>query len=108
MTAAIGLIPSVNMAAAQNEIKADVAHEELQLETVATAGQDKHLEHTVFETAFVGLSRKQALLTFRKATLYCCLAAFGALFDGYQYSVPGSIIANQGQSIRSWSVTAGD
>ena len=38
----------------------------------------------------------QTIRTYPKATLLCAFAAFGAISDGYQYALPGSIVALPG------------
>ncbi|OCF31720.1 hypothetical protein I316_06527 [Kwoniella heveanensis BCC8398] len=47
-------------------------------------------------TAFAGLSRYQAMRKFWRACLFCLVTAFGVVMDGYQTSLPGSVLANEG------------
>ncbi|WWC69298.1 uncharacterized protein I206_103236 [Kwoniella pini CBS 10737] len=50
-------------------------------------------DHT---TAFAGLTRIQAIRKFWRASLFCMITAFGVIMDGYQTSLPGSVLANAG------------
>jgi hypothetical protein len=43
----------------------------------------------VHETAYVGLSKLQALRKFWRASLFCYICAFGVMMDGYQNAFPG-------------------
>ncbi|WVQ72838.1 hypothetical protein IAR50_002399 [Cryptococcus sp. DSM 104548] len=47
-------------------------------------------------TAFAGLTKVQAMRKFWRACLFCAITAFGVMMDGYQTSMPGSILANAG------------
>ncbi|WVW82919.1 hypothetical protein I302_104933 [Kwoniella bestiolae CBS 10118] len=52
-----------------------------------------YIDHT---TAFAGLSRIQAMRKFWRACTFCMITAFGVIMDGYQTSLPGSVLANSG------------
>ncbi|WRT68794.1 uncharacterized protein IL334_005774 [Kwoniella shivajii] len=52
------------------------------------------IEHE--ESAFVGMSRLQALKVFWRPTLYCYMCAFSVVMNGYQDSLPGGLLANLG------------
>ena len=59
------------------------------------------------------LSLWQTLRAYPRATFFCAFAAFGAISDGYQYALPGSIVAlpgfiNQFGSINAKGVFALD
>ncbi|RSH81844.1 uncharacterized protein EHS24_008039 [Apiotrichum porosum] len=50
----------------------------------------------VCESAYAGYSRAQVLRVFWKSTLFCALAVWAGLSDGYEYVVTVSIVSNQG------------
>ncbi|WVW79665.1 hypothetical protein I302_101634 [Kwoniella bestiolae CBS 10118] len=52
------------------------------------------IEHE--ESAFVGMSRMQALRVFWRPTLFCYMCAFSVVMNGYQDSLPGGLLANAG------------
>jgi hypothetical protein len=43
----------------------------------------------VHESAFIGLTRFEALKIFWKSTVFCLITTFGVVMDGYQTSLPG-------------------
>jgi len=67
------------------EAKADLQHAELGGEHVGDASKTD----VPLETAFVGMSKWQAMRKFWRASLFCFMAAFAALLDGFQFSIPG-------------------
>jgi len=48
----------------------------------------------ILETRFADLSRWETVKTFKKTIMFCCLAGFSAVNDGYQMQLPGGIIVN--------------
>ncbi|WWD01250.1 hypothetical protein V866_008192 [Kwoniella sp. B9012] len=54
---------------------------------------ESYIDHT---TAFAGLTRFQAMRKFWRACTFCMITAFGVIMDGYQTSLPGSVLANAG------------
>ncbi|WWC88371.1 uncharacterized protein L201_003282 [Kwoniella dendrophila CBS 6074] len=52
------------------------------------------IEHE--KSAFVGMSRWQAIKVFWKPTLFCYMCAFSVVMNGYQDSLPGGLLANIG------------
>jgi hypothetical protein len=44
-------------------------------------------------SAFAGLSFKETLRTFWKTTMFCVLALFLACSDGFQFQLPGNLVA---------------
>lgn len=41
------------------------------------------------ESAFAGISKKEAIKVFRRPVMYCMFALFGVMMDGFQMSLPG-------------------
>ncbi|ODN77562.1 hypothetical protein L202_04732 [Cryptococcus amylolentus CBS 6039] len=56
----------------------------------------KPAEDEPVDTAFAGLNKMQAMRKFWRACLFCGITTFGVMMDGYQTSMPGSILANAG------------
>lgn len=64
---------------------------------VLDTSQDVKTDHGLArDTAFVGLSRLQSLRRFWRACFFCGVCVFGVLMDGFQYSLPGGVLANTG------------
>ena len=63
--------------------------------------QTKQLDGVPLETAYVGLTKWQALRKFWRAGLFCFCASLAALSDGFQFNLPG------GSSIRRVLNTGG-
>lgn len=68
----------------------------------------EHLEHDAPGlapvSAYVDLGFLATLKTFRRTALLCVMALFTACSDGYQYSLPGNLVAEKsfiGESILS-------
>ncbi|ODN95257.1 hypothetical protein L198_04646 [Cryptococcus wingfieldii CBS 7118] len=64
---------------------------------VYSVSEDKKpAEDEPVDTAFAGLNKMQAMRKFWRACLFCGITTFGVMMDGYQTSMPGSILANAG------------
>ncbi|TYJ58911.1 hypothetical protein B9479_000344 [Cryptococcus floricola] len=64
---------------------------------VYNVSDDKNpAEDEPVDTAFAGLNKMQAMRKFWRACLFCGITTFGVMMDGYQTSMPGSILANAG------------
>ncbi|WWC89878.1 uncharacterized protein L201_004806 [Kwoniella dendrophila CBS 6074] len=57
---------------------------------------DKGAVVETHDTAFAGLTKMQAMRKFWRPCLFCLITAFGVVMDGYQTSLPGSVLANAG------------
>lgn len=57
----------------------------------AVLAEADHKDSRQLESAYVGLTRWQALRKFWKATLFCLITTFGVVMDGYQTSLPGKL-----------------
>lgn len=61
--------------------------------------EDVKLEETnalteIPTTAWADLTIKEAVKTFRKTTIVCVAVLFIACSDGFQFSLPGNLVAN--------------
>lgn len=77
------------------ENKDDPTGEAVELDHV-----DPAAKNIVEEPALLAQENKLSLLQtiriYPRATVLCAFAAFGAISDGYQYAMPGSIVALKG------------
>ncbi|WRT67706.1 uncharacterized protein IL334_004678 [Kwoniella shivajii] len=73
--------------------RSETKKEDIQTDTLDANKGEAYNDHV---TAFAGLSRIQAMRKFWRACLFCFITAFGVIMDGYQTSLPGSVLANAG------------
>ena len=78
--------------------KADLSPQgdDIQLEDVKSDAQKVDTGETGLVAHENTLGLWQTIKAYPVATCYCAFAAFGSISDGYQYALPGSIVALPG------------
>jgi hypothetical protein len=83
---------AINYPPTKHADKVDVIHDEL-VSGQALSEQPKALAEI---SHWNSLSTLETLKVFRKTTFICILVGFNACSDGFQFALPGQIIANTG------------
>lgn len=92
------LLKMMNSVTSQQSIAVDSKPDTHQIEVT---NHDQDIKRADGDVAAIisdqeNLDLWQTLKTYPKASLFCACAAVGAISDGYQFNMPGNIIANTG------------